>query len=72
MAVTVIKSSTKVNMKYPGDSKKGLSNYTLGIEVKNGASDESYYSFAEAIIPMVDADSRACESVTLTVAETIE
>ena len=70
MAVSVLSKETRVNIKYP--AKTGHNAYSLGLDVKNDATDDKYYAFAQAIIPMVDADSRTWEEVTLTITEVIQ
>ncbi len=70
MAISVLNTETRVNIKYP--AKTGFNAYSLGLDVKNGATDDKYYAFAQAIIPMVDADSRTCEEITLTITETVQ
>lgn len=72
MAVSILNTNTKVNLKYGADTGRGLTAYSLGIEVKDNAADDKYYAFAQALEPMVDADGRELESVTLTITETIQ
>ncbi len=71
MAVTVLNTDTKVNLKYSADSKSNLSAYTLGIEVLNDADDQKYYELASALIPIVNAEGRTCSEITLTLVKVI-
>lgn len=72
MAISVLSTSTNVNLKYPAKTSKGLSAYTLGVGVKNDASADNYFAFAIALDPLVDADERELEAVVLSVTETIQ
>ncbi len=72
MAVKVLESTTKVSVKYGADTKKDLSAYSVGIEVKEGESDDKYYDLALALAKLVDADGRDATNVNLTVTQIIE
>lgn len=70
MAISVLSTETRVNIKYP--AKTGFNAYSLGLDVKNNAADDKYYAFGVAISNMVDADERELQEIVLTITETVQ
>ena len=72
MAITVKETTNKISIKYGADTGKGLSAYSVGIEVKDGETDENYYNLALAVMPLIDADERNATDPVLTITQIIE